>query len=195
MVPVRRNVVARVDCIVKRAEHSMTAFVVRRRRRPVETRAPVILTVTLAIAMQSAAALAADSIPVGTVSEPVTVHLDQAKLLKLPERTVTLVIGNPLIADAVVQTGGVVVLTAKSYGMTNLVALDRSGTTLAEYPIQVVGPNDKVVVVYRGIERESYSCSPICEHRITLGDTAAYFGQNLTALGSYTAQAQGQSTK
>jgi Flp pilus assembly secretin CpaC len=173
----------------------MTAFVVRRSRRPVVTRAPAILVAILAIVMHSTAVLAADGVPVGTVSEPVTVHLDQAKLLKLPERTVTLVIGNPLIADAMVQTGGVVVLTAKSYGMTNLVALDRSGTMLAEYPIQVVGPSDKVVVVYRGIERETYSCAPTCQQRITLGDAATYFGQNLAALGTYTAQAQGQPTK
>ena len=69
--------------------------------------------------------------PESALREPVTVHLDQAKLLKLPERTATLVIGNPLIADAVVQPGGVVVITAKSYGMTNLVALDRAGTTLS----------------------------------------------------------------
>ena len=52
------------------------------------------------------------------------------QLLKLPEKTATLVIGNPLIADAAVQPGGVVVITAKSYGMTNLVALDRTGATL-----------------------------------------------------------------
>jgi Flp pilus assembly secretin CpaC len=173
----------------------MTAFVARRSHRSGATLAPAFLAVFVAVAVQSAAVLAADREPVGTVSEPVIVYLDQAKLLKLPERTVTLVIGNPLIADAVVQPGGVVVLTAKSYGMTNLVALDRSGTTLGEYPIQVVGPSDKVVVVYRGIERETYSCAPTCQQRITLGDTAAYFGQTLTALGSYTAQAQGQPTK
>ena len=100
-------------------------------------------------------ALAADPVSETTVREPVTVHLDQAKLLKLPERTATLVVGNPLIADAVVQPGGIVVITAKSYGMTNLVVLDRTGTTLSEYPIQVVGPSDAVVVVYRGIERET----------------------------------------
>jgi Flp pilus assembly secretin CpaC len=170
----------------------MTAFIAWPSHRPVVMLAPAILAAILVIAVQSAAAPAADRAPVGTVSEQVTVHLDQAKILKLPERTVTLVIGNPLIADAVVQSGGVVVLTAKSYGMTNLVALDRSGATLAEYPIQVVGPADKVVVVYRGVERESYSCAPVCESRITIGDTATYFGQNLTALGGYTAQAQGQ---
>jgi hypothetical protein len=136
------------------------------------------------------AALAADQ--AGSLKEPVVVHLDQAKLLKLPERTATLVIGNPLIADASVQSGGTVVITAKSYGMTNLVALDRSGNSLSEYPIQVVGPRDAVVLVYRGIDRETYSCAPNCERRITLGDTPAYFSQNMTSLGSYNAQAQGQ---
>ena len=83
-------------------------------------------------------------------------------------------IGNPLIADASVQPGGVVVITAKSYGMTNLVALDRAGL-LAEYPIEVIGPGDAIVVIYRGIERETYSCAPDCERRITLGNSAAYF--------------------
>src|SRR6185437_13187964 len=118
------------------------------------------LSALAVFAIAPPAVFAADPVPVSSIREPVTVHLDQAKLLKLPERTATLVIGNPLIADAVVQPSGVVVVTAKSYSMTNLVALDRSGSTLVEYPIQVVGPDDAVVVVYRGVERESYSCSP-----------------------------------
>ena len=116
-------------------------------------------------------------------------------LLKLPERTTTLVIGNPLIADASVQPGGVVVITAKSYGMTNLVALDRAGDTLAEYPIQVIGPGDATVVIYRGIERETYSCATICEKRITLGDSAPIFGANLNALGTFSAQCAGEQKK
>lgn len=127
------------------------------------------------------------------VRETVIVHLDQARILKLPERTATLVIGNPLIADAVVQPGGIVVVTAKSYGATNLVALDRTGTTLMENPIQVVGPNDRVVVVvYRGIERESYSCAPDCGRRLTFGDSPTYFTANLTQVGTVNALAQQQ---
>jgi Flp pilus assembly secretin CpaC len=119
------------------------------------------------------------------------VYLDQAKIVKLPERTATLVIGNPLIADAVVQPGGVAVITAKSYGATNLVALDRNGATLSDHSIQVVGPADRVVVVYRGIDRETYSCMPNCERRITIGDTAGYFTANLGQLGAFSSQAQG----
>jgi Pilus formation protein N terminal region len=119
------------------------------------------------------------------------VHLDQAGVLKLPERTATLIIGNPLIADANVQPGGIAVITGKSYGATNLIALDRSGTTLMEHPIQVLAPRDYVVVVYRGIERESYSCTPTCERRIALGDSKTYFENNLANTVTLNAQAQG----
>jgi Flp pilus assembly secretin CpaC len=133
---------------------------------------------------------AAQADPAGAT---LTVHLDQARILKLPERTATLVVGNPLIADATVQPGGILVITGKSYGATNLVALDRSGALLAEHPIQVLAPRDYIVVVYRGIERESYSCTPSCERRITLGDTADYFVSNLAHTTTLNAQAQGGS--
>ena len=161
----------------------MMAFGACRGRRPLLFPVLGCLAVAFAAVAHPNAALAADLVE-STLREPVTVHLDQAQLLKLPDRTATLVIGNPLIADAVVQ-GGVLVITAKSYGMTNLVILDRNGTTLSEYPIQVVGPSDSIVVVYRGIERESYSCAPKCERRITLGDSVNFFGANLNALGAF----------
>ncbi len=149
------------------------------------------LAAGIASAMLPGLALAADPVLQNSVREPVVVNIDQAKLLKLPERTATLVIGNPLIADAVAQPGGVLVVTAKSYGATNLVALDRAGNTLMDQLIQVVGPNEPIVVVYRGIERETYSCSQNCERRITLGDSVPFFTQNLTAFGAYSAQAGG----
>jgi Flp pilus assembly secretin CpaC len=168
-----------------RAESSMTAFAFRRCRWP--GRFLALVSAVLA----APAAFAADPMPVSTTGEALVVHLDQAKTIKLPERTATLVVGNPLIADAVVQPSGIVVITAKSYGATNLIAVDRSGETLFNRQIQVVGPTDRVVFVYRGIDRESYSCMPNCERRITLGDTPTYFTANLGQLGTFSAQAQG----
>lgn len=167
----------------------MTAFLVWRGHRPLLFAGLGSLAVAFATVGHPIAALAADPVAESTLREPVTVNLDQAKLVKLPERTATIVIGNPLIADAAVQPGGVVVLTAKSYGMTNMMALDRNGATLVEYPIQVVGPSDAVVLVYRGTERESYSCAPDCERRITLGDSVGFFGANLNAVGAFGALA------
>jgi len=167
----------------------MTAFVVGCGRRMGWFWALTCLAV--AVSALSRPVLAVDRVP-GSPTGLVTVHLDEAKILKLSDRTATLVVGNPLIADVAVQPGGILVITAKSYGITNVIALDRSGVILAEHSIQVLGPSDNVVVVYRGIERESYRCVPNCERRITLGDTADYFTANLGQSGTLSAQAQGQ---
>jgi len=114
-------------------------------------------------------------------AETVTVTVDQALIMKLPDKVATIVIGNPLIADAALQSGGLLVVTGKGYGGTNLVALDREGRVLMDKFVQVLGPSgDNLVVVYRGAERESYSCAPECERRITLGDSTPYFTTNLS---------------
>src|SRR5947207_1574736 len=70
----------------------------------------------------------------------INVILDQAKLVKLPEKISTIVIGNPLIADAAIQAGGMMVITGKGYGATNILALDRTGAVLMEKSILVQGP-------------------------------------------------------
>ncbi len=80
-----------------------------------------------------------------------------------------------MIADASVQPGGIMVVTGKGYGTTNIVALDRSGSVLMEKTILVRGPRAHVVVMYRGVERETYSCTPFCERRIMVGDSGVYF--------------------
>ena len=96
--------------------------------------------------------------------------------MKLPASVATIVIGNPLIADAALQSGGILVVTGKGFGSTNLLALDRAGKVVMDSTVQVLGPASRdIVVVYKGIERESYSCAPECERRITLGDSPAYF--------------------
>ena len=67
------------------------------------------------------------------------------------------------------------VITGKGYGVTNLVVMDRAGTVLLDKSVEVQGPDADVVVLYRGIERETYSCTPICERRLTLGDGNVVF--------------------
>src|SRR5262245_1028926 len=105
----------------------------------------------------------------------IAVNVDQAKLVKLPARVSTIVVGNPLIADVTLQNGGIIVVTGKGYGATNFIAMDRSGEVLVDRLIQVEGPTDQLVTVYRGVERETYSCMPICQRRMTLGDGDTYF--------------------
>jgi len=119
-----------------------------------------------------------------------TVVLDQAKLVKLPGRIATLVIGNPLIAEATLQVGGTAVITGKGYGATNIMALDRNGNVLMEKIVQVQAPKD-TVVVYRGIERQTFSCTPSCERQIMLGDSEAAFTATIGQTVMRNTQAQG----
>lgn len=124
-------------------------------------------------------------------SESIAVVVDQAKLVKLPEKVATIVVGNPLIADVALQPGGTMIVTGKGYGSTNVMALDRTGSVLIDRIVQVEGATEKLVTVYKGVERESYSCTPVCQRRTTLGDSQAYFSTSLGQSGTLSAQAAG----
>ena len=135
--------------------------------------------------------------------QPITVLVDQALVMKLPERAATVVIGNPLIADLSIQPGGLAVVTGKGFGATNFIVLDHSGAVLTEKIVQVTGPPEPLVVVYRGVTRNTYSCLPECEPRITLGDTSTadfdpktglatdYFNKTLNQTTTRDSQAMG----
>src|SRR2546423_14639761 len=130
----------------------------------------------------------------GPMADTIAVNVDQAKLVKLPTRVSTIVVGNPLIADVTLQPGGMLVVTGKGYGATNFVALDRGGEILGDRQIQVEGPSDRLVTVYRGIERESYSGMPICQRRGTLGGSEAYFNNTMSQAGSLSSNASSAGT-
>lgn len=116
--------------------------------------------------LAGAPALALDSI---------TVQTDHAQVLKLPPRATTIVIGNPMIADVTVQKNGSMVVTGKSYGTTNLIAQDPNGAVIGESLIRVEAATDGVIVLQRGLERETYSCTPRCQPTLSLGDEQKRF--------------------
>jgi Flp pilus assembly secretin CpaC len=120
------------------------------------------------------------------------VAMDEAKLIKLPERVTTIVVGNPLIADASLQAGGLAVLTGNGYGATNFIALDRKGNALFEKIIEVRGALN-TIVVYKGVSRETYSCMPNCQPVIAAGDGQEFFNQTLVQTTTRSTQATSMS--
>jgi Flp pilus assembly secretin CpaC len=142
-----------------------------------------------------ARALAAGTmlLPAGGLAAPaddlIAVSVDQAKLVKFPEKIATIVVGNPLIADVTLQPGGMVVVTGKGYGATNVIAMDRMGTVLMDRVVQVEGPTDKLVTVYRGVDRETYTCTPECQRRVRLGDGETFFRSAIGQAGTLSTQA------
>lgn len=107
--------------------------------------------------------------------ETVDVVVDHAKVVRLPEKVQTVIVGNPAIADVTVQKNGILVVTGKSYGVTNLIALDSAGAMLAESHIRVQAKTESVLTVHRGGERETYSCAPKCQPSLQMGDSSKHF--------------------
>src|SRR4051794_10687509 len=95
-------------------------------------------------ALTGAAVLVA-GLGLGSAEAEVAVMLDQAKVIRLPARTSTVVIGNPAIADVTIQRSGVGIVTGKTYGMTNLIVLDAAGEMVSEEQV-VVRPADASIV-------------------------------------------------
>jgi hypothetical protein len=55
---------------------------------------------------------------------------------------------------------------------------------MAESALFVEAPTDGLVTVQRGLERESYSCTPRCAPTMVPGDATAFF----TSVGAQTKQ-------
>jgi Flp pilus assembly secretin CpaC len=91
------------------------------------------------------------------------VVMNQAKIVKLSSPADTIVIGNPLIADASVQDATTVVLTGKGFGVTNLVVLDAQGNPIVDEQVVVSRQDTDTVRVYRRADVQTLSCTPRCE--------------------------------
>lgn len=109
-----------------------------------------------------------------TGPDHVYITLDRAKLLKMPESVETVVVGSPIVADVtMLKKNGLVVVTGKGFGETNIIFLDRAGQAVSEALVTVQAAPD-FVTVQRGMERESYSCNPRCQPSVALGDATKF---------------------
>lgn len=93
----------------------------------------------------------------------IKVDMNQAKIVKLARPADTIVIGNPLIADASVQDASTIILTGKGFGVTNLVILDADGNPIVDEQVTVSRQTKSSVRVYRRAEVQTLSCTPYCE--------------------------------
>jgi hypothetical protein len=132
------------------------------------------------------------STPARAEESVISVSLDRATVLKAPAGTAMVVIGNPGIADVSVQKNGVMVLTGKSFGETNMIALNDKGEMISESWLRVRPANrNSHVTVFRGAEPETYACAPDCRPTVTLGDSANFFGRTGGQVGARNGFSQG----
>ena len=103
------------------------------------------------------------------------VAYDQSQLLRLPRTVSSVIIGNPSIADVTVQGGNLLVVTGKTFGITNIIALDGERNIIQDQRVIVTRDEVRTVNLNKGGERQSYSCTPNCSPMLTIGDEKDYF--------------------
>ena len=125
-----------------------------------------------AAAIAAISALAA--VPALAVDDLI-VKYDQSQLLRLPKPAAEIIVGNPSIADVAIQSGNLLVVTGKTFGITNIIALDADRNVIQDQRVLVKRDEGKVVNLVRGTDRQSYNCTPQCNPSITIGDEQKYF--------------------
>lgn len=108
-------------------------------------------------------------------AEDLIVKYDQSQLWRLDRPVAEIIIGNPTIAEVTIQSSDLLVVTGKSFGITNIIALDADRKIVAERRIIVQRDQLKVVNLLKGSKRETYNCTPQCNPSITIGDDSQYF--------------------
>ena len=103
------------------------------------------------------------------------VAYDQSQLLRLPRAVSSVIIGNPSIADVAIQGGNLLVVTGKTFGVTNIIALDEERNIIQDQRVVVQRDEVRTVNLTKGGLRQSYSCTPNCSPTLTIGDDTAYF--------------------
>jgi hypothetical protein len=108
-------------------------------------------------------------------AETVLVPMDEARIIRLNRAPNTVIVGNPLIADVTVQDERLLIVVGKTYGTTNVIALDENGEELSHLDVSVRTGGGNNLQVFYGSARTSYTCAPRCERRIEIGDDIGKF--------------------
>lgn len=108
------------------------------------------------------------------LADDLIVRYDQAQLLRLPRPVSEIIVGNPSIADVTIAGGNLLVITGKTFGITNIIALDNEHNIIQDQKI-MVERDQTLVNLRRGQSRETYSCTPQCQPNFTIGDDITFF--------------------
>jgi Flp pilus assembly secretin CpaC len=127
--------------------------------------------------------LAALALAGSAAAETLAVKLDQSTRITVRQPIRDVVVGNPTVADVSLLDPNSLIVVGKSYGVTNLLIVDRSGRTVLDRDIVVSAPDGGAMSLFRGPEQRSFSCSPRCE-RMASPDKAPGGGAAGTPAGT-----------
>ena len=128
--------------------------------------------VTMALALSTFMIAAPAS---SRAADDLIVKYDQSELVPLPKPAAQIIVGNPAIADITVKSDRMLVVTGKTFGITNVIVLDSQDRVIVSQRVLVRRDEASVVNLQRGTSRQSYNCTPECNPSMTVGDDNVFF--------------------
>lgn len=101
--------------------------------------------------------------PACALAAGLAVNIDQAARITLARPAREVIVGNPAIADVSMLDARHLIVTGKSYGVTNLLVADQNGRTILSREIVIGSAGANRVSIRRGMEVADFACSPRCE--------------------------------
>jgi Flp pilus assembly secretin CpaC len=128
-----------------------------------------VALLTAAAALVSGTALA-DGVD-AKLSGHMRVDYEQSTVVHLDKPVKTVLVGNPLIADAMLVNEKTIYVLGRMFGNTNIIAVDDTGAEIWNSRVTVGTPTMAQVTIYRGPQgQRNLACSPHCERTVTQGD-------------------------
>jgi Flp pilus assembly secretin CpaC len=110
----------------------------------------------LALALAVAAGLTGGQAFAGS---GVAVPMDEVRTVAFAKPVATVYVGNPAIADINMIDARHAFVLGKSFGTTNIIALDNSGHEVANTFVSVSGSNGSMVTLMKGATQTTFSCT------------------------------------
>ena len=118
-----------------------------------------------------AAAVLIAATPAHAASDSVALALDEVHTLTFKTPVATVYVGNPAIADINMIDARHAFVLGKSFGTTNIIALDNMGRTVSNTYVSVSGSNGGTVTLMKGATQTTLSCTgQTCEAAPRPGD-------------------------
>jgi hypothetical protein len=136
-------------------------------------------------------ALAGFALP-AEAQQSISVALDQTQTLTFPAGIAAINVGNPAIADITPIDSRHYFILGKSYGATNVVAVNKDGETIANIHVSVLNGQQATVTLQRGTQRTTYNCTASrCEAAPQPGDGKDSFDTASAQINSHQQAAKG----
>jgi hypothetical protein len=113
-----------------------------------------------------------------SAAEALSVEVGKSRLMSLKQQPTVVMVGDPSVADVVIEEGGRLFLLGLQPGETNLHILDGDGGTMMNRRLVVTPPTGGHVSLHRGVEEATFSCNPRCSGVRTPEGTGAVRGTN-----------------